>query len=153
MSCLSTKRMETSKNANTASKTSETLPELFARLGKEVLTLLEAKLGLLKLEVVEDIRVLARNSVLLVVGGVAASVGAGLLGMALGFALSTLMPAALGGAGRYAAGFAVVALAALLAGGLLILASIRRLREGVRPERSLKEIELDKRWIAKQRLP
>lgn len=140
-----------SKNHSTT--TGETLPELITRLGQDVVTMVEARLALLKLELLEDVEAIARQGMLMVLGGVLACVGFALLCLSLGFAVAILLPADLGQPARYAIGFAALALAALLIGVIVAWTSYRKMRQGsIRPERSLKALEEDKRWIGKPRV-
>ena len=141
-----------SKNPETSSTHGETLPEMITRLGHDVVTMIETRLALLKLEIVEDVGGIARQGLRMVLGGVLACVGFALLCLSLGFVVAALLPADLSQPARYALGFAAVALAALLAGVVVAWKSYRRMRQGsIRPERSLRAFEEDKRWIRKQR--
>jgi uncharacterized membrane protein YqjE len=141
-----------SKNPETSSKSGETLPEMITRLGQELVEMVEARLALLKLEIVENVEAIARQGLLMVLGGVLACVGLGLLWLSLGFVVAVLLPADLGQPARYALGFAAVALVALPAGVIVAWKSYRRIRRAsIHPERSLMALEEDKRWIGKQR--
>lgn len=129
----------------------EPLPELITRLGQDVVKMIEARLALLKLEIVEDIETMARQGLWMVLGAVLAIVGVALLCLSLGFAVAVLLPTDLGEPARYALGFAAVAIAAVPAGVLMALNSYRRMRQGaIHPERSLMALEEDKRWIRRQ---
>jgi uncharacterized membrane protein YqjE len=134
------------------SSAAETLPEMIARLGQDVVTMVEARLALLKLEIVEDVGAIARQGLLLVLGGLLACVGFALLCLSLGFFVAVLLPTDLDPSARYALGFAILALVALPAGVVVAWKSYRSMRQNsIRPERSLEALEEDKRWIRKQR--
>lgn len=138
---------------NPSSTPGETLPELIARLGQDVVTMVEARLALLKLEIVKDVGAIARQGLLMMLGGVLACVGFALLCLSLGFVVAALLPDDLGQPARYAIGFAALALTALPAGVTVAWKSFRRMRQGsIHPERSLKALEEDKRWISSQRV-
>ena len=114
--------------------------------------MVEARLALLKLEIMEDVEAVARRGMLMVLGGVLACVGFALLCISLGFAVAILLPADLGQPARYALGFAALALAALSIGVIVAWKSYRKLRRGsIHPERSMKALEEDKQWISKSR--
>src|SRR5918911_4828069 len=51
------------------------LPAMFGRLGDDVMAMLDAKLGLIKIELKEEAGVYARTAALMAVGGVLAAVG------------------------------------------------------------------------------
>jgi len=142
-----------SKNPETSSTRGETLPELITRLGQDVVTMVEARLALLKLEIVQDVEGIARQGLLMVLGGVLACVGFALFCLSLGFVVAALLPTDLGQPARYALGFAAVALVALPTGVVVAWKSYRRMRQGsIHPKRSLMALEEDKRWISKQRI-
>jgi uncharacterized membrane protein YqjE len=152
VSCLDSMHMD-SKNPEASSTTSETLPELVTRLGHDVLTMVEARLALLKLEIVEDVQAIARQGLLMVLGGVLACAGLAMFCLSLGFVVATLLPADLGQPARYALGFGALALVALAVGVLVAWKSYRKMRQrSIRPERSLRALEDDKRWLGKRRV-
>jgi Putative Actinobacterial Holin-X, holin superfamily III len=62
----------------------------FGRVGEDLATLLDAQLGLLKIEIEEDIRAYARGGVAIGVGSVIAAVGFALLTVGIGFVISAL---------------------------------------------------------------
>jgi uncharacterized membrane protein YqjE len=102
------------------------LPALIQRLGSDLVTLLESKIALLKIEVKEEIVAHVRVSLAAGVGAAAALVGAVLLNVALAFFLASLfsetryVPAL-----RYAVGFLLVG-GPYLAGGVLVVGRSRR---------------------------
>lgn len=140
-----------SKNSSTTP--GETLPELVARLGQDVASMVEARLSLLKLEILEDVKAIARQGMFMALGGVLACVGVALLCLSLGFLIAVFLPADLGQPARYALGFGVLALVSLSAGVIVAWKGARGLRKrSIHPDRSLRALEDDKRWISKQRV-
>src|SRR5215211_5640130 len=63
----------------------ESLPAMAGRLGEHIVTLLDAKLTLLKLEIKEDITGYARSGLSIGVGGLLVVVGFALLNIAFAF--------------------------------------------------------------------
>jgi uncharacterized membrane protein YqjE len=110
-------------------------------LGKTV-RLFDQKLTLLRLEVEESVGQLLRHVAVLVAGGVVAGLGLVLASMALALWIGDRL-------GSAAAGFAVTGVGFLIVGAIVILVRVR-LGVGPRrlvPERSVKELEKDTRWI------
>jgi uncharacterized membrane protein YqjE len=104
--------------------------------------LLDQKLTLLRLEVEESLGVLMRHVAVIVCGGALAGLGLVLSSIALALWIgnhlgSTLAGFAITGAGFLVAGAAMVAIRVLLGVGPKRLV----------PERSVKELEKDSRWI------
>ena len=93
------------------------LPDLVARLGDDLATLVDGKLGLLKLEIREDVSAYVRGALGLAGGGVVALVGVALLGVALAllvahaFAATGVVPEV-----RYVLGFLAVGVVYLAVG-------------------------------------
>ena len=110
-------------------------------LGKTT-RLLDQKLTLLRLEVEESLGTLLRHLAVLIAGGVVAGLGLVLASFALALWIGGLL-------GSGPAGFAIVGGAFLLIGVVVIVV---RLKRGVGPrrlvpERTVKELEKDTRWI------
>jgi uncharacterized membrane protein YqjE len=127
------------------------LPSLFGRLGDDVMRLLDTKLGLLKVEVTEDVSAYVRGAILIGVGGFIAAVGFALLNVALAFAISSFMPRDWEQASRYAVGFVVTGVLYLILGGIIIMVMKNRLaRRDLVPERSVEELRKDKEWLKKE---
>lgn len=128
----------------------ETLPTLFGRLGDDVMTLLDTKLSLLKVEVKEDANKYVRSGVMIAVGGVIAAIGFALLNVAVAFFVSTLFtfpnPAL-----NYALGFIITGALYLVVGGIIILVMKGRLSKvDPVPHRSVEELRKDKQWLKKE---
>jgi uncharacterized membrane protein YqjE len=130
----------------------ESLPGLLGRVGEDLATLLDAKLGLLKIEIKEDIRAYARGGVAIGVGSVIAAVGFALLNVGIGFLISALFEnTKLSQPMKYALGFLITAVIYLLVGGGVIVLIKKRLAgRGIVPERSLAELQKDKQWLKKE---
>jgi uncharacterized membrane protein YqjE len=123
------------------------LPTMFGRLGDDVMAMLDAKLGLLKLELKEEAAVYTRTVAMIAVGGVLAAVGFAFLNVAVAFFISTLF-ASLGAPLSYAVGFLITGALYLLIGGAIILAMKGRLtKHSPAPARSLEELRKDKQWL------
>ncbi|HKP38947.1 MAG TPA: phage holin family protein [Pyrinomonadaceae bacterium] len=128
---------------------SDDLPSLLERLGEDVVSLLDQKLALLKVEVREEVNAYMRGGLLILGGGVVAAVGFALANIALAFAVSTLFadlditqPA------KYALGFLVTGIGYLIAGSIVILIIKNRLaKQGIVPRRTVQELERDKDWL------
>ena len=130
----------------------ESLPGLLGRVGEDVATLLDAKLGLLKIEIAEDIRAYARGGVAIGAGSVVAAVGFALLNMGIGFLISALFEnTRLSQPMKYALGFLIAgAIYLLLGGGVIMLNKKRLAGRGIVPERSMAELQKDKQWLKKE---
>lgn len=128
------------------------LPSLVERLVEKVATLIDQKLALLKVEVKEDVNAYVRGGLMILGGGVVATVGFALANIALAFAVSTLFaeldmtqPA------KYALGFLVTGVGYLVIGSIVILVIKNRLaRQGIVPRRSVRELEKDREWLKKE---
>ncbi|MFL6229788.1 MAG: phage holin family protein, partial [Pyrinomonadaceae bacterium] len=66
------------------------LPTMFGKLGDDVMQLLDAKLGLLKIELKEEAGVYTRTGAMIAVGGVLAAIGFTLANVAVAFFVSRL---------------------------------------------------------------
>src|SRR5918911_1487673 len=82
----------------------DNLPSMFGRLGDDVMAMLDAKLGLIKLELKEEASVYTRTIAMIAVGGVLAAVGFAFLNVAVAFFISQLF-ASFGAPMSYALGF------------------------------------------------
>lgn len=130
----------------------ESLPALVGRLGEDVATLVDAKLSLLKAEITEDVSAYVSSTVGVVVGAVVALVGFALLNVAVAFLVSMLFDETrLSQPVRYALGFLVTAAVYLTIGAVVVLRMKKRMAgRGLVPERSVKELEKDKRWLKEE---
>jgi uncharacterized membrane protein YqjE len=126
----------------------ETLPGLFGRLGDDVMRLLDAKLGLLKVELKEEAAAYGGTAALLAVGGMVAAIGFALLNVAVAFFVARLFFGSFTPPVSYALGFLVTGALYLLIGGAVILVMKNRLATlKAAPERSLEELRKDKQWL------
>ena len=130
----------------------ESLPGLLGRVGEDLATLLDAKLGLLKIEIEEDIRACARSGVAIGVGSVIAAVGFALLNVGIGLVISALFEQTqLSPPMKYALGFLITGAIYLFLGGGIVLVNKKRLaRLRIMPERSITELQKDKQWLKKE---
>ena len=127
----------------------ESLPALLGRLGDDVVTLLDTKLSLLKVEVKEDAEAYVKSGVMIAVGGVIAAVGFALLNVAIAFLVSTLFrfsePV------NYALGFIITGAAYILIGGIIVMVMKSKLTKvDPVPHRSVEELRKDKQWLKKE---
>ncbi len=125
----------------------ESLPALFGRLGDDVMTLVDTKLSLLKVEVKEDASAYMRAGVMIGLGGIIAGVGFALLNVAIAFFISKLFTfddQRL----NYALGFLITGVLYLVIGGIIIVVMKNRMaaRNPV-PNRSVDELRKDKQWL------
>jgi uncharacterized membrane protein YqjE len=125
----------------------ESLPGLFGRLGDDVMTLVDTKLSLIKVELKEDASVYGRGVAMIAVGGVLATVGFILFNVAIAFGISKLLsfedPRL-----NYAVGFLITGLLYLIVGGVLIVVMKNRLAaHNPVPQRTVEEIRKDKQWL------
>lgn len=124
----------------------EDLPSLFGQLGDNVVTLLDAKLSLAKVEIKEEASAYAKISAMIGAGAIIAAVGFALVNVAIAFFVSKLFN--FDQATNYALGFILTGVVYLVAGGALML--IMKNRLGARaavPQRSAEELRKDKQWL------
>lgn len=125
----------------------DSLPSLFGRLGDQVMSLVDAKLSLVKVEVKEEAAVYTRNIALIAVGGALAAIGFALLNVAIAFFISTLFDS-FAPPINYALGFLVTGVLYLIIGGVLAYIMKNRLAaHNPAPDRSLEELRKDKQWL------
>ncbi len=145
---------ETEKSATGANPDAggESLPSLIGRLGQDIVTLLDTKLGLLKLEIKEDVNAYVRGRVSIGVGGIIAAVGFLLLNVAIAFLVSALFEKTLlSQPVKYALGFLITGMISLIIGAAVIIRARDRLaKRSLVPERSIEELEKDKRWLKRE---
>ena len=144
-----TKKSATGANPDTGG---ESLPSLIGRLGEDIVTLLETKLGLLKLEIKEDVNAYLRGLVSIGVGGIVAVVGFSLLNVAIAFLVSALFEdTLLIQPVKYALGFIITGVIYLVIGAAVIIRAKDRLaKQNLAPERSIEELEKDKQWLKRE---
>jgi uncharacterized membrane protein YqjE len=129
----------------------EGLPALFGRLSDGVMTLLDTKLSLLKVEIKEDVNGYIRGAVMILIGGIIAAVGFAILNVAVALFVGALLPETMSPAVRYALGFVITGAVYLLIGGIFIITAKNRLaKQDIVPNRSVDEIRKDKQWLKKE---
>ena len=128
------------------------LPSLVERLARDVANLFDQKVTLLKIELKEEVDAYVRGSIFIAAGGIVAAVGFALANIALAFAVSTLFAnTTLSQPAKYALGFIITGLLYLVIGAAVIVITKNRLaRQGLVPERSVRELERDKEWLQKE---
>jgi len=128
------------------------LPSLIGRLGQDIVTLLDTKLALLKLEIKEDVNAYVRGRVSIGVGGIVAAVGFLLLNVAIAFLVSALFERTLlSQPVKYALGFLITGVTYLVIGAAVIIRAKDRLaKQNLAPERSIEELEKDKQWLKRE---
>ena len=127
----------------------DSLPALFGRLGDDVMTLLDTKLSLLKVEVKEDADAYVRAGVMMSVGGIIAAIGFALVNIALALFVATLLPFA--PPVNYALGFVITGVIYLVIGAIIVIGMKNRIaRRDPMPNRSVDELRKDKQWLKKE---
>ena len=147
---MAAEREQRAARAAAPTDTGDTLPGLVARLGEDVVTLVDSKLALLKVEIKDDIAAYVEGSASLIVSIGIATVGVGLVALAIAFVVSHLLAStALTPPLRYAVGTGLTGSACLAGGYVLWKRAARGLtRVDPLPERSIAEVAKDKRWLA-----
>ena len=127
----------------------ESLPNLFSRLGDDVMQLFNSQLALFKVEIKEEANAYARGITMIAIGAVIATVGFALLNVAIAFAVSTLFAQAnFSQPASYALGFVVTGGFYLLVGAIVVMLMKNRLsRQDLVPQRTVQELRKDKQWL------
>ncbi len=126
------------------------LPALFGRLSDSVMTLLDTKLSLLKVEIKEDADAYISGGTKIGIGAVIAGVGFALVNVAIALFVATLLPETWSQPVRYATGFVITGLLYLIIGGIIIVTVKNALaKRNLVPSRSVQELQRDKQWIQK----
>jgi uncharacterized membrane protein YqjE len=127
----------------------ESLPNLFSRLGDDVMQLINSQLALFKVEIKEEASAYARHAAFIAVGGVVAAIGFALVNVAIAFGVSTLFAGAnFSQPASYALGFVVTGLFYVLVGGIVVLAMKNRLaKQQLVPPMTAQELRKDKQWL------
>jgi uncharacterized membrane protein YqjE len=133
----------------------DSLPSLFGRLGDDVMTLVDTKLSLMKVELKEDAAFYARGTALMAVGGAIATVGLALVNVAVAFFISSFFGNEAAGAlterftpTSYGIGFLITGAIYLVIGGAIMLIMKNRIAAyNPVPARTLEEIRKDKQWL------
>src|ERR1043165_8554273 len=141
--------LTTTENEMATRTDSEGLPNLFSRLGDDIMQLFNSQLALFKVEIKEEANAYARGVTGIVIGAVIATVGFALLNVAIAFAVSTLFARAnFSQPASYALGFVVTGIFYLIVGGILVLVMKNRLaKQPVMPPRTVEELRKDKQWL------
>ncbi|HEX8459133.1 MAG TPA: phage holin family protein [Pyrinomonadaceae bacterium] len=129
----------------------EGLPAMIGRLGDNVMTLVDAKLGLVKVELKEEAAAYGANIAVMAVGGVLAAIGFALLNVAIAFFMARLFFYSFTPPISYALGFVVTGILYLVIGGILVVNRKNRLAAlNPAPERTIEELRKDKQWLKKE---
>jgi uncharacterized membrane protein YqjE len=127
----------------------ESLPNLFGRLGDDVMQLFNSQLALFKVEIREEASAYARVVTIIAIGAVIATVGFALLNVAIAFAVSTLFAGAnFSQPASYALGFVVTGGFYVLVGAFVVMLMKNRLaKQDLVPQRTVAELRKDKQWL------
>jgi len=127
----------------------ESLPNLFSRLGDDVMQLFNSQLALFKVEIKEEAGAYARSITVIAIGAVIAAIGFALLNVAIAFGISTLFAQAnFSQPASYALGFVVTGGFYVLVGGIVVLLMKNRLaKQDLVPQRTVAELRKDKQWL------
>jgi len=144
-----TKTSLTKTNGLDVQNDAEGLPNLFSRLGDDVMQLFNSQLALFKVEIKEEANAYARGATMIAIGAVIATVGFALLNVAIAFAVSTLFAQAnFSQPASYALGFVVTGGFYLLVGAIVVMLMKSRLsRQDLVPQRTVQELRKDKQWL------
>lgn len=128
---------------------SEGLPNLFSRLGDDVMQLFNSQLALFKVEIKEETNAYARGFTMIAIGAVIATIGFALLNVAIAFAVSTVFAQAnFSQPASYALGFVVTGVFYLLVGAIVVMLMKNRLaKQDLVPQRTVLELRKDKQWL------
>lgn len=129
----------------------EGLPAMLGRLGDNVMTLVDAKLGLAKVELKEEAAAYGSKIAMIAVGGALAAIGFALLNVAIAFFMARLFFYSFTPPISYALGFVVTGVLYLVIGGILVVMMKNRLAAlNPAPERTIEEFRKDKQWLKKE---
>jgi uncharacterized membrane protein YqjE len=129
----------------------EGLPAMLGRLGDNVMTLVDAKLGLAKVELKEEAAAYGSKIAMIAVGGALAAIGFALLNVAIAFFMARLFFYSFTPPISYALGFVVTGVLYLVIGGILVVVMKNRLAAiNPAPERTIEEFRKDKQWLKKE---
>ena len=124
------------------------IPSKISRLGDDVMQLLDAKLGLLKIELKEEASFYGRTSALIAVGGVLAAIGFTLANVAVAFFVSRLFIGTFTEPVAYALGFLLTGALYVVIGAAIAATMKKRLASySAAPRRSIEELRKDKVWL------
>ena len=144
-----TKTSLTNTNGLDTRNDNESLPNLFSRLGDDVMQLFNSQLALFKVEIKEEANAYARGVTMIAIGAVIATIGFALLNVAIAFAVSTLFAQAnFSQPASYALGFVVTGGFYLLVGAIVVMLMKNRLaKHDLVPQRTVQELRKDKQWL------
>src|SRR5688500_16273770 len=127
----------------------DTLPNLFSRLGDDIMQLFSSQLALFKVEIKEEASTYARGAAMIAFGAAVAVVGFALLNVAVAFAVSTLFAQAnFSQPASYALGFLATGAFYLIVGAIVMLVVKSRLaKQNLVPKRTVQELRKDKEWL------
>lgn len=116
------------------------LGDLFRQLAQDSATLVRQEVALAKAELQQNVKTAVRDATMAAVGGGLALVGALVLVLFLVLALGDAL-------NEYWLGALIVGLVFLIAGGLLAMGSLKKLKnDGLAPERTIQTLKEDKQW-------
>src|SRR6185295_6814006 len=141
--------LTTTENELATRTDNEGLPNLFSRLGDDVMQLFNSQLALFKVEIKEEANAYARGIAFIAFGAVIATVGFALVNVAIAFAVSTLFAQAnFSQPASYALGFVVTGAFYVLVGGIVVMLMKSRLaKQDLVPQRTVQELRKDKQWL------
>ncbi len=144
-----TKTSLTNTNGLDTHNDNESLPNLFSRLGDDVMQLFNSQLALFKVEIKEEANTYARGVTMIAIGAVIATIGFALLNVAIAFAVSTLFAQAnVSQPASYALGFVVTGGFYVLVGAIVVMLVKNRLaKQDLVPQRTVQELRKDKQWL------
>src|SRR5262245_60358170 len=127
----------------------EGLPNLFSRLGDDIMQLFNSQLALFKAEIKEEANAYVRGITMIAIGAVITTVGFALLNVAIAFAVSTLFAQAnFSQPASYALGFVVTGGFYILVGAIVVMLMKNRLaKQDLVPPRTVDELRKDKQWL------
>jgi len=128
------------------------IPSLVSDLGDEVSQLVDAKVGLLKLEIKDELATYVFNSAMVAGSAALAGIGfvLGSLALVIGVA-SILLRNGFGAQASYGVSFIVVAVVYFVVGLIGALTFIKRLsHHDPTPERTVQELRKDKKWLKQE---
>ena len=129
---------------------SDSLPVLVGRLGEDLSRLVDSKLSLLKIEIQDDLRSYLRGAVQAVAAAAVAAVGFGLVSVGVALFAATLLvqSASLSRPTAQAAAFVIMGLLFMGGGAIVMRLAIARLSDAdPTPDRSIRELERDRKWL------
>ena len=117
------------------------LGELFRQLAQDSATLVRQEMTLAKAELKSNVKSVARDAVMVGVGGILALIGTLVLLAAVVVAVGDALD-------NYWLGALIVAAVFLIVGGLLAMSNLKKLKqEEVAPARTLETLKEDKQWL------